>query len=44
MISEVRGAFVLAAALVCFLIFVGLMALGSVMRPGRWIERARHAG
>ena len=44
MIGEVRGAFVLLAAFLFFLIIVGMLALGAAMRPGRWGERARLVG
>lgn len=44
MIPEVRGAFFLMLSLFCFVIIIGLLTLGLVMRPGRWSERARHAG
>jgi len=42
MLAEMRGAFFLVLSLVFFLIIVGALALGMVMRPGRWIERLRH--
>ena len=44
MFTEVRGAFFLFVSLVFFLIIVGLLGLGAVMRPVRWSERSRHAG
>ena len=43
MVSELRGAFVLFVALMFFLIIIGVLVLGSVMRPGRWSERPRVA-
>lgn len=44
MLGEVRGAFVLLAAFLFFLIIVGMLALGTAMRPGRWSERPRLVG
>ena len=44
MIGEVRGAFVLLAAFLLFLIIVGMLALGTVLKPGRWSERPRLVG
>jgi len=43
MIADLRGAFFLMVSLVFFLLIVGLLALGTVMRPGRWSERPRVA-
>ena len=43
MVSELRGAFVLLLAFIFFLIIIGVLALGSVVRPGRWSERPRVA-
>ncbi len=43
MIAGVRSAFFLLMSLVFFLIIIGLLALGTVMRPVRWSERPRHA-
>jgi hypothetical protein len=42
MITELRGAFFLMLSLVFFLAIIGLFALSTVMRPGRWSERPRH--
>lgn len=39
MLTEMRGAFFLFVSVVFFLIIVGVLALGMVMRPGRWSER-----
>ena len=44
MIAEVRGAFTLAAVLAFFFIVIAVLALGALMKPGRWIERPRIAG
>ena len=41
--GELRGAFLLFVAFVLFLIIIGMLVLGSVMRPGRWSERPRVA-
>jgi len=41
MLSEVRGAFFLFVSLVFFLIIIGLLTLGTAMRPIRWSERPR---
>ena len=43
MVSELRGAVVLFVAFVFFLMIIGLLVLGSVMRPGRWSERPQVA-
>ena len=44
MISEIRGAFFLAVSFVFFLMIIGVLVLGMVMRPVRWSERPRIAG
>lgn len=44
MISELRGAILLLVALLFFLIILGMLALGTVMKPGRWSERPRLVG
>lgn len=44
MISELRGAVVLLVTLIVFVIIIGVLALGTVMRPGRWSERPRFIG
>jgi len=41
--GELRGAVLLFVAFVLFLIIIGMLVLGSVMRPGRWSERPRIA-
>ncbi|HKY71872.1 MAG TPA: hypothetical protein VJL88_08115 [Nitrospira sp.] len=43
MISELRGALVLLVVFTFFLAIVGMLALGTIMRPGRWSERPRVA-
>jgi hypothetical protein len=44
MIGELRGAFILMLSLAFFLVIVGVLLLGMVMKPGRWSERSRQAG
>jgi hypothetical protein len=44
MLTEMRAAFFLFLSLVFFLIIVGVVAMGMVMKPGRWIDRLRQAG
>ncbi|HSA85264.1 MAG TPA: hypothetical protein VLE46_03715 [Nitrospira sp.] len=44
MMSELRGAVVLLVTLIVFVIIIGVLALGTVMRPGRWSERPRFIG
>jgi hypothetical protein len=39
MTGEVRAVFFLVLSLVFFLIIVGVLALGTVMKPRRWSER-----
>jgi hypothetical protein len=41
--NELRGAFFLMAAVIFFMLIIAVLALGSVMRPGRWSERPRLA-
>jgi hypothetical protein len=41
MLSEMRGAILLVVTLMVFLIIIGILALGTVMKPGRWSERPR---
>jgi len=43
MVAELRGAFFLLLSLTLFLLIVGALALGTVMKPGRWSERPRSA-
>jgi hypothetical protein len=40
-ISELRGALVLLVVFTLFLVILGMLALGTLMRPGRWSERPR---
>ena len=44
MLSELRGASLLLIALIFFLIIIGLLALGTLMKPTRWNERPRPVG
>ncbi len=44
MITDLRGGFVLAAALGFLLLTLALLALSSILRPGRWCERVRPVG
>lgn len=44
MLNELRGAFVLLIAFLFFLMIIGVLALGTVMKPGRWSERPRFVG
>ena len=45
MLTEtMRGVFFLFVSFVFFMVIIGLLALGMVMRPGRWSERPRQAG
>jgi hypothetical protein len=44
MISEVRGAILLFVTFLVFVIIIGLLALGTIMKPQRWSERPRFAG
>jgi len=39
MISELRGGIVLLITFIVFLVIIGVLALGTVMKPGRWSER-----
>ncbi len=43
MIAEMKGTFFLLLSLVFFIIIIGLLTLGMILRPGRWSERPRHA-
>lgn len=43
MIADLRGGFFLAAALGFLLLTLALLALSSILRPGRWCERVRPA-
>ena len=42
--EKMRGVFFLFVSLAFFMVIIGLLALGMVMRPGRWSERPRQAG
>jgi len=42
MLNEMRGAFFLFVSLGFFIVILGMLALGMVMKPSRWIERLRH--
>lgn len=41
MINELRGAIMLLVTFIVFLIIIGVLALGTVMKPSRWSERPR---
>jgi hypothetical protein len=43
MIAELRGAFFLLVTFLLFLIIIGVLALGTVMKPSRWSERPKPA-
>lgn len=43
MFVELRGLFLLMLSLVFFLVGVGVLALGSMTRPGRWSDRPKAA-
>jgi hypothetical protein len=43
MINELRGTLSLFVAFVFFLLIIGMLVLGSVMRPSQWSERPRVA-
>jgi hypothetical protein len=43
MASELRGALLLLAAFLFFILIIGVLVVGSVMRPRRWSERPRLA-
>ncbi|MEQ1794204.1 MAG: hypothetical protein ABL970_08440 [Nitrospira sp.] len=40
MLPNLRGAFFLMASLVFFAAIVVVVAMGTVMKPGRWCERS----
>lgn len=44
MITNLRGAFFVMLSLAFFMVIIGVLALGMVMRPSRWNERPRSAG
>lgn len=41
MIAEQRGAFFLVALFVFFIAIIGLFAVSTVKRPGRWSKRLK---
>ncbi|MGA6828415.1 hypothetical protein ACO9S2_12465 [Nitrospira sp. NS4] len=43
MIAGMKSAGVLVLSLVLFGVIVGLLAIGTVMKPGRWSDRPRGA-
>ena len=44
MFEDIRGGVLLAGALVFLLFALALLALSSILRPGRWCERVRPVG
>jgi hypothetical protein len=44
MFADLRGGILLAAAIVFLLFTLALLALSTLLRPGRWCERVRPAG
>lgn len=44
MTMNLRGAFFVMLSLAFFMVIIGVLALGMVMRPSRWSERPRSAG
>jgi hypothetical protein len=43
MLPNLRGAFLLMVTLVLFAGIIAVVAMGTVMRPGRWSDRPRVA-
>lgn len=43
MLTEMRGACFLFLSLTLFMVIIGVLALGMIMRPVRWIDRLRQA-
>lgn len=41
MLPNLRGAFFLLVSLVLFASIIAVVAMGAVMKPGRWCERPR---
>jgi hypothetical protein len=39
MIAELRGGFFLLLSFALFVLIIGMLALGTVMRPARWRDR-----
>lgn len=44
MLADLRGGFLLAAALLFLLFALALLTLGALLKPGRWCERVRTTG
>ena len=44
MMDEVRATFFLVVSLVFFLLIIGVLAVGAMMRPRRWSDRPRLIG
>lgn len=44
MIAELHATFFLVVSFAFFLIIIGVLALSTMMNPGRWSERTRSAG
>jgi len=44
MLPNLRGAFFLMVAMVLFACIIGVVAMGTVMKPGRWCERQKPLG
>lgn len=44
MLPNLRGAFFLLVSLMFFACIIAVVAMGTVMRPGRWSDRPRVAG
>ena len=44
MLADLRGGVLLAAVLIFLLFTLALLALSTILRPGRWCERIRLAG
>jgi hypothetical protein len=43
MIAGLKSGLLLVLSLVLFTFIVGVLAIGTVMNPGRWSDRPRHA-
>jgi hypothetical protein len=41
MLTELRGGLLLIMSLLLFLIIIAVLALSTVMKPGRWSERPK---
>jgi len=44
MITGMRSTFFLMVSFVFFLMIIGVLALSTMMNPGRWSERTRSVG